>query len=73
MKNHFSTIFLILSLCALSLTAQAQIRISGTVADKDGAPVIGAGIVERGTPNGTVSDNDEQYIVTRVLGPFTAY
>ena len=64
MKNHFSTIFLILSLCALSLTAQAQIRISGTVADKDGAPVIGAGIVERGTPNGTVSDNDGKFMIS---------
>lgn len=64
MKNHFSTIFLILSLCALSLTAQAQIRISGTVADNDGAPVIGAGIVERGTPNGTVSDNDGKFMIS---------
>lgn len=64
MKNHFLTIFLILSLCALSLTAQAQIRISGTVADKDGAPVIGAGIVERGTPNGTVSDNDGKFMIS---------
>lgn len=35
--------------------------ITGTVVDKDGIPVIGANIVEKGTTNGTVTDLDGKF------------
>ena len=35
---------------------QAGKRITGTITDKNGEPIIGANIVEKGTTNGTVSD-----------------
>jgi TonB-linked SusC/RagA family outer membrane protein len=42
--------------------AQNKIRITGTVADRTGEPVIGANIVEKGvTVNGTVSDVDGKF------------
>ena len=36
---------------------QAKVRITGRVTDEAGEPVIGAGVVERGTSNGTITDN----------------
>ena len=47
--------------CALAETNQEQQqnrRISGTVVDDSGIPIIGANIVEIGTTNGTVTDID---------------
>ncbi|MDR0430961.1 MAG: TonB-dependent receptor [Tannerellaceae bacterium] len=37
------------------------IRISGTVIDADGIPVIGANVVEKGTVNGTITDTDGSF------------
>ena len=51
----------------LSSTAQAQtLSVSGRIVDETNQPVMGAGIIEKGTDNGTVSDLDGQFtIVTR--------
>ena len=51
----------------LSSTAQAQtLSVSGRIVDEANQPVMGAGILEKGTDNGTVSDLDGQFtIVTR--------
>ena len=50
----------ILGMCSLS--AFAQQRISGTVTDAAGEPVIGANIVEKGTTaNGTITDADGKF------------
>ena len=54
MKKHIFTTFLALICAAAALNA--QVKVSGTVLDKDGAPVIGAGVVEQGTLNGTTTD-----------------
>lgn len=43
---------------AISLVAQNRITVSGTVLDENGEPVIGAGIIEKGTRNGTMVDVD---------------
>lgn len=53
----------LLSLAALSFTAQAQsISVSGTVVDQNGQPIIGVSIMQDGTTNvGTVSDLDGAY------------
>ena len=51
----------------LGSTAQAQsLSVSGRIVDETNQPVMGAGIIEKGTDNGTVSDLDGQFtIVTR--------
>src|SRR6218665_314885 len=57
---------LILS-CAifLSLSAMAQERaVTGRVTGKDGKPIPGVHIVVKGTPAGTVSDEDGNYSIT---------
>lgn len=42
---------------------QQKRQITGTVADKDGEPIIGANIVEKGTTNGTVTDIDGRFLL----------
>lgn len=42
---------------------QQKKQITGTVADTDGTPIIGANIVEVGTTNGTVTDVDGNFIL----------
>ena len=55
-----------LAVClALPFFAQAQnIRVSGTVTDQSGDPVIGAGIMVQNTQNGAVSGADGTYSIT---------
>ncbi|WP_051254217.1 SusC/RagA family TonB-linked outer membrane protein [Arenibacter latericius] len=45
----------------LPLKIHAQMTISGTVSDREGAPLPGASIVEKGTTNGTQTDFDGNY------------
>ncbi len=56
------------SLCCLSLCvpaiASAQIKVTGTVVDDLGEPVIGASVLEKGTTNGTVTDLDGNFAFT---------
>lgn len=52
-----------LSLC-LPIMAMAQIKVSGTVIDDLGDPLIGASVFEKGTTNGTVTDMDGKYSLT---------
>ncbi|MBP5398686.1 MAG: TonB-dependent receptor [Bacteroidales bacterium] len=50
---------------ALSLDAQT---ISGTVTDDTGEPVIGAGVLIKGTTSGTITDIDGKYTINAVKG-----
>ena len=43
---------------------QQQVRITGTVVDAQGAPVPGAGVVVKGTSNGTMTDVDGTFAIT---------
>jgi TonB-linked SusC/RagA family outer membrane protein len=56
-----------LCLCCIlscgSLAAYAQKRVSGTVADSGGEPVVGANVIEKGTTNGIVTDADGKFIL----------
>ena len=47
----------------LAVGAYAQNKITGTVVDAQGEPVIGASVVIKGTSNGTVTDFDGKYII----------
>ena len=42
---------------------QQKRRITGTVVDVDGEPIIGANIIEKGTTNGTVTDVDGKFVL----------
>jgi TonB-dependent outer membrane receptor, SusC/RagA subfamily, signature region len=59
---------IILGLCILSLMqvsytfAQEQkFTVSGTVYDQSGIPLIGADVIEKGTTNGVMTDNDGKF------------
>jgi len=65
MKNIFTDklngVWGILFFLCLSTAALAQQRISGTVTDETGQSVPGVSILEKGTTNGTTTDNDGKY------------
>ena len=42
-------------------STQQRIKVTGTIVDKSGEPIIGANIVEKGTTNGTISDLDGRF------------
>lgn len=50
-------------LIGYSTVSWAQKTITGTVTDSNGTPLPGASIVEKGTPNGAVSDFDGRYTI----------
>ena len=49
-----------------STAAMAQGKVSGTVVDQTGEPVIGASVVVKGTTGGTVTDIDGKFTVQNV-------
>jgi len=54
-------------LFALLLTAMqlnAQITVKGTVTSNEDGPMIGTGVLEKGTMNGTVTNEDGSYTIT---------
>lgn len=53
-----------IALMCLSLNATAQTKVSGTVIDESGLPLPGAGVVESGTSNGTVTDVDGKFAIS---------
>ncbi len=58
LKRFAITVFL----TALSISALAQsAKVSGTVTDGSGLPVMGAGVLVQGTSQGTVTDLDGRY------------
>lgn len=57
------TVLCVLLISVLSATAQ-NIRVAGTVIDEAGAPMIGAGVMEKGTTNGVVTDIDGKFVIS---------
>ena len=57
----FSVLFTVFALGAF-----AQNKVSGTVVDATGEPVIGASVIVKGTSNGTVTDFDGNFTVVNV-------
>lgn len=53
---------LVLMFLSISMMAQ-KVPVSGTVNDQTG-PVIGASVIEKGTTNGTMTDNDGHFTLT---------
>ena len=61
MKNHLKMVFAALFLLLGMTAAFAQNHVSGTVVDKNGEPIIGAGVVVKGTTIGAVTGVDGEY------------
>ena len=58
---------LFLALMAVcSTVAMAQGKVSGTVVDAQGEPVIGASVIVKGTTTGTVTDFDGNFTIPSV-------
>lgn len=57
-------IFMLLSVCLVSLFAMAEKQISGVVLDSHDQPVIGASVMVKGTTIGTISDYDGEFFLT---------
>ena len=53
-------------LSAVAVFAQQEITVSGRVVDKDGMPIISAGVFVKGTSQGTVPDFDGNYVLNQV-------
>lgn len=47
----------------LSSTQQVGKKITGTILDETGLPIIGANVVEKGTTNGTITDMDGKFSI----------
>ena len=58
---ELKTVLLALCFCVMSITASAQVLVSGTVVETTGDPVIGATVMEKGTSNGTITDIDGNF------------
>lgn len=54
-------LFLCMMIGATSLLA--QVRITGTVTDAGGGPLIGVNVIEQGTSNGTITDMDGNFVL----------
>ncbi|MDR0845198.1 MAG: TonB-dependent receptor plug domain-containing protein, partial [Tannerella sp.] len=48
-------------ICTISLVLAQGVRITGTVIDVQGEPVIGANVIEKGTTNGSITDIDGKF------------
>ena len=70
MKKHLKVLisgFVLALLC--TMTAWAQVQVSGTVTDQVlGEPIIGASVVEVGTTNGTITDLDGNFSLSVKAG-----
>ncbi|MGM9786758.1 MAG: SusC/RagA family TonB-linked outer membrane protein [Candidatus Cryptobacteroides sp.] len=65
MKNIYRILLSIAaSLLCVTAFSQERIKVSGTVVDENGEPLIAAGVSQSGTDNGTVTDIDGKYVLT---------
>ncbi|MBQ7273625.1 MAG: TonB-dependent receptor [Bacteroidales bacterium] len=51
-----------------TLAAQQQVTVSGVVVDDQNQPMIAAGVVQKGTTNGTITDLDGSFTITVPAG-----
>ncbi len=68
-SRRAQTLMLAMLLVLFNSTAMlAQLKVSGTVTDQTGEPLIGATVMEKGTTNGTATDIDGRYTLTVANG-----
>lgn len=65
MKNCLTTMLVVCAMLLSGVSAFAQQKISGTVVDLSGQPVIGAAVIEKGnTSNGAMVDLDGSFAIS---------
>ena len=64
MKARLRLMLAAVSLLLAGAPVFAQHKISGTVKDSNGEPIIGAGVIQKGTTQGTVTDIDGKFSMT---------
>lgn len=64
MKNFLPKLILTGLLVIFSLLTYAQVKVSGTVKDKDGLPIPGASVQIKGTLTGVSTDPNGKYIIS---------
>ena len=65
MKNIYRILFICTTiLLCVPAFSQQRIKVSGTVVDETGQPLIAAGVSQSGTDNGTVTDVDGKFVLT---------
>lgn len=63
--NRLMKVWLTVALFFVCAQAMAQVKVTGTVIDSQGEPVIGASVVEKSNPgNGTVTNLDGRFALT---------
>ncbi len=70
MKKVFIALMMPL-IVSVSVPAQTMGSFSGKVVDSSGEPLIGAGVVIKGTTNGSATDYDGNYMLTGISFPVT--
>ena len=61
---ELKSVLMALCFALMSLTAAAQVTVSGTVYETTGDPVIGATVMEKGiASNGTITDIDGNFFL----------
>lgn len=51
-------------LCCLTAFSQNRVKVSGTVKDAAGLPLVGVGVIEQGAANGTATDTHGHYTLS---------
>lgn len=65
LKYEFTDNYIVLSKSIPDkIPQQTKRKITGTIKDKDGNPIIGANVVEKGTTNGTITSLDGDYTLS---------
>lgn len=67
MKIRFMMLILMLAM-SLWASAQGQVKISGTVTDAEGEPLIGVSVIEKGNSLGVTTDLDGKYEIAASIG-----
>ena len=65
-RNAWQRFLFLAFMVVCSTAAMAQGKVSGTVVDANGDPVIGASVMVKGTSNGTVTDLDGRFDLPNV-------
>ncbi|MDE6098467.1 MAG: carboxypeptidase-like regulatory domain-containing protein, partial [Muribaculaceae bacterium] len=72
MKLKFTFLLMMLA-GVLMASAQASVKVTGTVYDSEGEPLIGVSITPKGNPHGVITDFDGNYEISVVTGSTLVY
>lgn len=74
-KSYIKTMVSVLAAAVMSFLvglpsayAQQKVTVSGTVLDEKGEPMLGGGVIQKGTTNGCVTDLDGNFTITVTKG-----